>query len=83
MPAKMPLGYPSDLEGIDSRDNCTESGYVSGGSSEEYIPEIVFTKPHLQFLNRQLQFLEPQGMYPYLSQPPPLYINLTHFIKIS
>lgn len=63
MPAKMPLGYPSDLEGIDSRDNSTESGYVSGGSSEEYIPEIVFTKPHLQFLNRQLQFLEPQGMY--------------------
>jgi hypothetical protein len=26
-----------------------------------YLPEIVFTKPHLQFLNRQLQFLEPQG----------------------
>lgn len=63
MPAKMPVQYPSDGEGIDSRDNMTESGYVSGGSSsEEYIPEIVFTKPHLQFLNRQLQFLEPQGM---------------------
>jgi phosphoadenosine phosphosulfate reductase len=62
MPAKMPVQYPSDGEGIDSRDNMTESGYVSGGSSsEEYIPEIVFTKPHLQFLNRQLQFLEPQG----------------------
>lgn len=62
MPAKMPSNYPSDVEGIDSRDNSTESGYVSGGSSDDYSPEIVFTKPHLQFLNRQLQFLEPQGM---------------------
>lgn len=56
MPAKMPVAYPSDVEPLDSRD----SGY-SSGSSDEYIPEIVFTKPHLQFLNRQLQFLEPQG----------------------
>lgn len=62
MPAKMPVNYPSDYEGIDSRDTNTESGYVSGGSSDDYVPEIVFTKPHLQFLNRQLQFLEPQGM---------------------
>lgn len=61
MPAK---NYPVDLEnGIDSRDANTESGYVSGGSSDDYTPEIVFTKPHLQFLNRQLQFLEPQGMF--------------------
>ena len=64
MPAKMPQ-YPSDMESLDARDTNTESGYASGGSgaaSEDYIPEIVFTKPHLQFLNRQLQFLEPQGM---------------------
>lgn len=63
MPAKTPSSYPSDVEGIDYRDANTESGYVSGGSSDDYVPEIVFTKPHLQFLNRQLQFLEPQGMY--------------------
>lgn len=71
MPAKMPVSYPSDVEGaIDSRDIMTESGYVSGGSSsEEYIPEIVFTKPHLRFLNRQLQFLEPQGMSSFHVQP--------------
>lgn len=58
-----PDSYPSEMEAYDSRDNMTESGYVSAGSgaSEEYVPEIVFTKPHLQFLNRQLQFLEPQG----------------------
>lgn len=61
MPAKMP--YPSDMEDMDSRDTNTESGYDSGSSSVDYIPEIVFTKPHLQFLNRQLQFLEPQGSY--------------------
>ena len=62
MSSKTPLNYSSE-EAIDARDNTTESGYVSGGSSEEYLPEIVFTKPHLQFLNRQLQFLEPQGQH--------------------
>lgn len=40
----------------------TESGYVSGSSSDSTSPEVYFTKPHLAFLNRQLQFLEPQGM---------------------
>ena len=39
-----------------------ESGYVSGSSSQADIPEIFFTKPHLAFLNRQLQNLEPTGM---------------------
>lgn len=65
MPAKTPVNYPSEMEGIDSHDAMTESGYVSAGSgsSEDYVPEIVFTKPHLQFLNRQLQFLEPQGSF--------------------
>ena len=38
-----------------------ESGYASGSSSEASIPEVFFTKPHLTFLNRQLQNLEPQG----------------------
>ncbi|KAI4248413.1 MAG: hypothetical protein L6R40_000972 [Gallowayella cf. fulva] len=40
----------------------TESGYVSGSGSESSLPEIHFTKPHLAFLNRQLQFLEPQDI---------------------
>ena len=39
-----------------------ESGYVSGSSSQADLPQIYFTKPHLAFLNRQLQHLEPQGM---------------------
>jgi hypothetical protein len=39
-----------------------ESGYASSGSSSvSIVPEVYFTKPHLRFLNRQLQTLEPQG----------------------
>jgi phosphoadenosine phosphosulfate reductase len=56
MPAKVQSLYPLDTELADN-----ESGYGSASSSEASLPEIVFTKPHLQFLNRQLQFLEPQG----------------------
>ena len=37
-----------------------DSGYSSGSTSEVDMPEISFTKLHLKFLNRQLQFLEPQ-----------------------
>lgn len=44
-----------------------ESGYVSGSSSQSDVPEIYFTKPHLAFLNRQLQNLEPQGRRTILS----------------
>ena len=43
-------------------DRDYESGYVSGSSSEASIPDLYFTKPHLAFLNRQLQNFEPQGM---------------------
>ena len=39
-----------------------ESGYVSGSSSDESLPELYFTKHHLVFLNRQLQNLEPQRL---------------------
>jgi phosphoadenosine phosphosulfate reductase len=38
----------------------TDSGYSSGSTSEVGIPEVYFTRPHLKFLNRQLQFLEAQ-----------------------
>lgn len=54
-----PSTCPSDSEKADSRE--LDSGYVSGNSSEVSLPELVFTKPHLRFLNKQLQFLEPQG----------------------
>ena len=48
-----------DVDHAAARD--VESGYVSGSSSQADIPEIYFTKPHLAFLNRQLQNLQPQG----------------------
>jgi len=38
-----------------------ESGYASGESNHESLPEIFFSKPHLKFLNSQLQKLDPQG----------------------
>ncbi|CAL5866492.1 uncharacterized protein PFLUO_LOCUS700 [Penicillium psychrofluorescens] len=80
MPAKMPISYPSDSEIIpDSRDAATESGYVSGSSSVDYIPEIVFTKPHLQFLNRQLQFLEPQDVLRWCITSLPHLFQTTAF----
>ncbi|PKY07807.1 putative 3'-phosphoadenosine-5'-phosphosulfate reductase Met16 [Aspergillus campestris IBT 28561] len=74
MPAKMPVAYPSEVEPLDSRD----SGY-SSGSSDEYTPEIVFTKPHLQFLNRQLQFLEPQDVLRWCVTSLPHLFQTTAF----
>jgi phosphoadenosine phosphosulfate reductase len=76
-----PDSYPSEMEAYDARDNMTESGYVSAGSgaSEEYIPEIVFTKPHLQFLNRQLQFLEPQEILRWCITSLPHLFQTTAF----
>ncbi|ODM18458.1 Phosphoadenosine phosphosulfate reductase [Aspergillus cristatus] len=78
MPAKTPIDYPSE-EAIDARDSQTESGYVSGGSSDDYMPEIVFTKPHLQFLNRQLQFLEPQDVLRWCITSLPHLFQTTAF----
>ncbi|EEH34885.1 phosphoadenosine phosphosulfate reductase [Paracoccidioides lutzii Pb01] len=57
MPSTIRSNYPSDTEAME-----TESGYVSGSASDHSIPELIFTKPHLKFLNRQLQFLEPQDI---------------------
>jgi len=51
-----------------------DSGYASGCNSEIEMPEIYFTKPHLQFLNRQLQFLEPQEILKWcITTLPHLY----------
>jgi phosphoadenosine phosphosulfate reductase len=51
-----------------------DSGYASGSNSEVGMPEVYFTKPHLQFLNRQLQFLEPQEILKWcITTLPHLY----------
>ncbi|KAF2197680.1 phosphoadenosine phosphosulfate reductase [Delitschia confertaspora ATCC 74209] len=39
-----------------------ESGYASGASSESGLSEVYFTRPHLKYLNSQLQNLEPQDI---------------------
>jgi len=41
--------------------NDDESGYASGASSQESLPEVYFSKPHLKYINAQLSQLEPQG----------------------
>jgi len=60
MSAKFPSDEPSDVENPNA--GGTESGYASGSSSEDSPPELIFTKRHLQFLNRQLQSMEPQDI---------------------
>ncbi|KAF7591851.1 hypothetical protein BBP40_001048 [Aspergillus hancockii] len=75
----MPDSYPSHIEEIDAKDSQTDSGYVSGSSSDDYLPEIVFTKPHLQFLNRQLQFLEPQDVLRWCVTSLPHLFQTTAF----
>ena len=62
MPA---IAFPpqqSETEMLPPLHGDDESGYASGSSSEASILDVFFTKPHLRFLNRQLQNLEPQGM---------------------
>lgn len=38
---------------------AADSGYSSTSNSDIELPDLYFTKPHLKFLNRQLQLLEP------------------------
>jgi phosphoadenosine phosphosulfate reductase len=57
MPSRSSPIYESDS--VSNQD--VESGYVSGSGSESSTPDVLFTKKHLNFLNRQLQNLEPQG----------------------
>ncbi|KAL8777409.1 MAG: hypothetical protein Q9194_002567 [Teloschistes cf. exilis] len=62
----------ADVDVISVRE--IESGYVSGSGSEPNLPDIYFTKPHLAFLNRQLQFLEPQEILRWcITSLPGLY----------
>ncbi|KAI9706602.1 MAG: hypothetical protein M1836_003610 [Candelina mexicana] len=53
------VSFEYDQGDMSPRD--VESGYVSASSSEESLPEVYLTKPHLKYLNRQLQHLEPEG----------------------
>ncbi|KAF2709688.1 Phosphoadenosine phosphosulfate reductase CysH-type [Pleomassaria siparia CBS 279.74] len=67
-----------DSPTIHSTDS-TESGYASGSSSQDSLPEAYFSKPHLKFLNSQLQKLEPQGTCQLISHPSsPPQLHLTN-----
>jgi hypothetical protein len=55
------MGFHSSPVSEPEPDTMAESGYASGSSSESSISKIFFSKPHLEFLNRQLQFLKPEG----------------------
>ena len=56
-----------------------DSGYASGRASEVGMPEVYFTKPHLRFLNRQLQFLEPQEILKWCTTTLPRLYQSTAF----
>lgn len=56
-----------------------DSGYASGNNSEIGMPEVYFTKPHLRFLNRQLQFLEPQDILRWCITSLPHLFQTTAF----
>ena len=56
-----------------------DSGYASGTASQTDMPEIYFSKPHLKFLNRQLQFLEPQDILKWCITTLPGLFQTTAF----
>jgi len=57
-------------------DRDDESGYgsASSSSSDVSVAEVYFTKPHLKFLNRQLQYLGPEEILRWcITSLPSLY----------
>jgi len=66
----------------------TESGYASGASSQDSLPEVYFSKPHLKFINAQLQKLEPQDILRWcITSLPGLYqttaLGLTGLVTLD
>lgn len=68
MPAIALSQQQLEPQALPPMDRDEESGYASANSSDSSVPDVFFTKPHLTFLNRQLQHLEPQGGRVYPSQ---------------
>lgn len=57
-----PIAYEETYEETPTMQS-SESGYASGASSQESLPEVYFSQPHLKFINSQLQKLEPEGVW--------------------
>ncbi|KAI4724906.1 MGSUL7 PAPS reductase [Aureobasidium sp. EXF-10728] len=66
----MPRSYSSDHD--------AESGYASGSSSAS-LPEVYFSRPHLKFINQQLQNLEPQDILKWCIMTLPRLFQTTAF----
>lgn len=65
-----PYGHDEDHLAFKEAD----SGYSSGSTSEMALPEVCFTRAHVRFLNRQLQFLEPEEILRWsITTLPSLY----------
>ncbi|KAF2034473.1 Phosphoadenosine phosphosulfate reductase thioredoxin [Setomelanomma holmii] len=56
-----------------------ESGYASGDASQDSLTEIFFSKPHLKFINSQLQKLEPQDILKWCIMTLPGLFQTTAF----
>ncbi|KAF2839002.1 Phosphoadenosine phosphosulfate reductase thioredoxin [Patellaria atrata CBS 101060] len=67
------MSSKSDLgEALSTQD--VESGYASASSTDDNLPEVYFSKPHLKFLNHQLSKLEPEEILRWcLTSLPSLY----------
>jgi len=57
----------------------TESGYASGASSQDSLPDIYFSKPHLKFINAQLSKLEPEDILRWCTTSLPGLYQTTAF----
>ncbi|RPA94341.1 Phosphoadenosine phosphosulfate reductase CysH-type [Choiromyces venosus 120613-1] len=55
-----PAEYPQPSIPERSMSQDEESGYDSPGSATSDLPEVYFSRPHLKYLNGQLQTLEPE-----------------------
>jgi len=66
------------LERTTSQDDI-ESGYASATSENGGFADIYFTKPHLKFLNKQLNQLEPQDILKWCATSLPGLFQTTAF----
>jgi len=74
MPAIPLRSQQLETQHLPIMDRDDESGYASGSSTDSNVPDVLFTKPHLTFLNRQLQHLEPQEILRWcITSLPSLY----------
>jgi len=68
-----------DLDQDSPSQGASESGYASGSSSADGLPDIYFTKPHLKFINQQLAALEPEEILKWCLMTLPNLYQTTAF----